>query len=325
VTLASPLVMAIDGGGTTTTLAFANSAGEIVFRAQGASSNPMDNMKWRSNLSDLFASAGSLPASVTHAVFGFAGFGEILRFDESMSAAATELFSGSFTLKNDVELALDGAFCDRSGVLLLAGTGSMAMARDAEGKVHRVGGWGDIFGDEGSAYWIGREALSNASQAVDGRLDATAFAQAILYGLGLDSLNEYQALMGWCYESKHVRSAVAGVAPLVDSLARSGDPIALSILSRAADHLSAHLDTLMNRVNASHDRRWSFAGGVFESAIIASHLESRHGKPRPPRLIPVAGGLWRAAKEAMWPIDEAWIATLAESSLRRPTGSMAPR
>jgi N-acetylglucosamine kinase-like BadF-type ATPase len=321
VTLSSPLVMAMDGGGTKTTLAFANSAGKIVFRKQGASSNPMDNVNWRSNL---FASAGSLAAEATHAVFGFPRFGEIARFDESMSIAATELFSGSFTLKNDVEMALDGAFCDRLGVLLLAGTGSMAMARDAEGKVHCVGGWGDIFGDEGSAYWIGREALSNASQAVDGRLKAPAFAQAILQGLGLDSLNDHQALMGWCYESKHVRSAVAGVAPLVDSLARSGDPIALSILSRAADHLSAHLDTLLNRANASYGRRWSFAGGVFESAVVASNLESRHGKAQPPRLIPVAGGLWRAAKEAMWPIDEAWIATLAESSVRRPTGSTAP-
>jgi glucosamine kinase len=219
VTLSSPLVMAIDGGGTKTTLAFANSAGKIVFRKQGASSNPMDNVNWRSNL---FASAGSLAAEATHAVFGFPRFGKIARFDESMSIAATELFSGSFTLKNDVEMALDGAFCDRLGVPLLAGTGSMAMARDAEGKVHCVGGWGDIFGDEGSAHWIGREALSNASQAVDGHLKAPAFAQAILQGLGLDSLNDHQALMGWCYESKHVRSAVAGVAPLVDSLARSG-------------------------------------------------------------------------------------------------------
>jgi glucosamine kinase len=58
--------------------------------------------------------------------------------------------------------------------------------------------------------------------------------------------------------------------------------------------------------------------------VVASNLESRHGKAQPPRLIPVAGGLWRAAKEAMWPIDEAWIATLAESSVRRPTGSTAP-
>jgi glucosamine kinase len=313
----SPLVMAVDGGGTKTTLAFANSDGKVVFRAHGASSNPMDNVNWRSNLTNLFASAGSLPAAVTHAVFGFPGFGEITRFDESMAAAATELFSGSFTLKNDVEMALDGAFCDRSGVLLLAGTGSMAMARDAEGKVHRVGGWGDIFGDEGSAYWIGREALSNASQAVDGRLDAPAFAQAILHGLGLDSLNGYQALMGWCYESKHIRSAVAGVAPIVDSLACSGDPTALSILRRAADHLSAHLGTLLKQVDASYDRRWSFAGGVFKSATIVSDLESRHGEPVPPRLVPVAGGLWRAAKEAMWPIGEAWIATLAESSIRR--------
>ena len=98
-TLASPLIMAIDGGGTTTTLALANSAGEIVFRAQGASSNPMDNVNWRSNLTSLFASAGNLPAEVTHAVFGFPGFGEIARFDEAMSVAATELFSGSFTIK----------------------------------------------------------------------------------------------------------------------------------------------------------------------------------------------------------------------------------
>ena len=68
---------------------------------------------------------------------------------------------------NDVEAAFVGAFAGRPGVLLLAGTGSMAWGSDGTRQV-RTGGWGEGFGDEGSAYWIGRRALGLASQALDG-------------------------------------------------------------------------------------------------------------------------------------------------------------
>jgi N-acetylglucosamine kinase-like BadF-type ATPase len=312
----SELILAVDGGGTKTVLAFANRDGELVFLDQGASSNPMDNERWREQLSQLFTAAGHLLPSTVHAVFGLPGFGEIKRFDELMRSAAADLSSAPHHVMNDVELALDGAFVGRPGVLLLAGTGSMAMARDAGGQVLRVGGWGEIFGDEGSAFWIGREALSATSQALDGRTDAVDFANGILSGLGLDIGGGCDALMSWCYGSQRLRSAVAGVARFVDALARSGNRTALAILNSAADHLSAHLTAIRRCMKGAQPATWSYAGGVFESRVIGAMLARRHGKPRPPRLPPIAGGLWRAAREAGWRTDDAWIEKLAESTRR---------
>jgi N-acetylglucosamine kinase-like BadF-type ATPase len=319
---APSLVLAVDGGGTKTDLAVADRTGAIVFRGSAVSTNPMDNDGWRAELDRLFCSAAPLLPRVTHAVFGLPGFGEVVRFDALMLSAAAELFPASHRVMNDVELALAGAFLDGGGVLLLAGTGSMAMTRNAAGDVLRVGGWGEVFGDEGSAFWIGRRALAESSRAFDGRLDATGFARGILTGLGLAADGGNPALLGWLYGTGHMRSAVAGVARIVDALARSGDPTAAAILARAAVHLGAHMAAILHRANAGPATPWSFAGSVFESRAIRDALAARHGAPVPPRLPPIGGGLWRAARDAGWTTDAAWVATLAASI--RTTGPAWP-
>lgn len=309
----SQLVLAVDGGGTKSELALANRDGEVVFLARGTSTNLMDNEGWRQQLGELFAAASTLLPRTAFAVLGLPGYGEVDRFDARMNSAAAELFAGPRRVTNDVELALDGAFLDRTGIVVLAGTGSMAMARDVQGRIVRVGGWGQVFGDEGSAFWIGREALAQTSRALDGRLDAISFANGILTALGLDVGKGYDALMGWCYGASHGRSTVAAVAKFVDLLAESGDSTALAILSQAADHLSAHITAILRRITESRQLPWSFAGSVFDSRTIREVLIERHGEPSPPRLIPIAGGLWRAAREADWSTDDAWVQRLTES------------
>ena len=311
------LVVAVDGGGTKTELAFADRSGEIVFRAQGASSNPMDNKDWRQELDGLFSSASEVLPSTIHAVFGLPGFGEVAHLDELMLSAAAELFPGPRHVMNDVELALSGAFLGRAGILLLAGTGSMAMAQDAEGHIVRVGGWGEMFGDEGSAYWIGRRALSETSQVLDGRRENIDFANGILAGLGLAAGdgNQHggnQHLMALFYGARSPRSAVAAVASIVDTLAAAGDLTALAILREASDHLGAHMTAVLRRTLVK-SAAWSFAGGVFNSGEIRRLLAERYGAPVLPRLPPIGGGLWRAATGAAWAADDAWIEALARS------------
>lgn len=315
------LVLAVDGGGTKTELAFADRSGEIVFRAQGAGTNPMDNKDWRQELGRLFSSADEVLASTIHAVFGLPGFGEVTHLDGVMLSAAAELFRGPRHVMNDVELALSGAFLGQAGILVLAGTGSMAMARDVEGNIVRVGGWGEMFGDEGSAYWIGRRALGETSQALDGRLAAVDFAHGILAGLGLAANGSEQDLMALFYGAPNPRTAVAAVARIVDVLARSGDRTALAILHEAADHLGAHMAAVLRRAGVA-SAPWSFAGGVFESAEIRRVLTERHGAPAQPRLVAVGGGLWRAATEAGWAPSDSWIARLAVSLVKTKPASI---
>ena len=317
VTSEGSLVLAVDGGGTKTELALANRDGEAVFLVHAAGTNPMDNEAWHQHLDGLFAAAAALLPHTAFAVLGIPGYGEIRRFDSQLESAAAELFAGPRCVINDVEMALDGAFLDHTGILVLAGTGSMAMARDGQGRVLRVGGWGEIFGDEGSAYWIGREALARASRALDGRVDAIEFANALLGLLGLDAARPFDALMGWCYGASHVRSTVAAVAKYVDLLAESGDSTALSILGQAADHLCMHMGAMLPRVDGRRHLHWSFAGSVFDSRTIRDALIERYGQPALPRLPPIAGGLWRAAKEAGWSTDDAWVQRLGESIQHR--------
>jgi glucosamine kinase len=313
VTVESSLVLAVDGGGTKTELALADREGQIAFCMCGGGTNLMNNQDWRQHLDELFIAASSLLPRVVFSVFGIPGYGEVNRFDRRLESAAAELFAGPRRVMNDVELALDGAFLDRTGIVVLAGTGSMAMARDAQGRAVRVGGWGDIFGDEGSAFWIGREALAQASRALDGRLDAVGFASAILRSLDLDTDAAYDGMMGWCYGGSHGRSAVAAVAKTVDRLAETGDRTALAVLGAAADHLSAHITATLLRLRETRPLPWSFAGSVFESRTVLEHLIAQHGEPTRPRLPPIAGGLWRAAREAEWGTDNSWVQRLGES------------
>ena len=309
----APLVLAVDGGGTKTELALADRDGRLVALARGAGTNLMDNDGWREQLVELFAGAAPYLPRVEFAILGLPGFGEVRRFDERLLATAADLFSGPRQAVNDVELALDGAFLDSTGIVILAGTGSMAMARDARGRTVRVGGWGETFGDEGSAFWIGRQALAHATRALDGRIDAIDFANAILTSLGLDAANPYDALMGWCYGAQHSRSAIAAVAKAVDALAEAGGPVALAILRRAAEHLSAHIAAIQRHLQEAGRLPWSFGGSVLESRTIGDALIAWHGEPAPPRLSPIAAGLWRAARQVGWSIDDSWIQRLGES------------
>ncbi len=310
------LVLALDGGGTKTELALADRSGDVVFLARAKSTNPMDNPNWRAEFEKLFGAAAELLPRACFAVLGQPGYGEVRRIDALAAAVAADLFPGRRRVINDVEMALDGAFLDVTGILILAGTGSMAMARDGSGAVVRVGGWGDAFGDEGGAYWIGHRALACVSQGLDGRIEVDGFVAGIFTDLGLDAGDPHDALMGWCYALSDRRSGIAAVAKSVDRLAESGDATALAILGEAAEHLSLHMTTI-RRLAGMDLLPWSHARRVFGSRTILRTLAARHGEPSPPSLPPIGGGLWRAAHETAWHVDNVWISRLAENLHRR--------
>src|SRR5262249_9170650 len=81
---------------------------------------------------------------------------------------------------NDALLALAPGVRDGSGIVIIAGTGSIVYGKNAAGRAARAGGWGHMIGDEGSGYWIGREALAAVMRATDGRGPATRLAGDIL-------------------------------------------------------------------------------------------------------------------------------------------------
>jgi len=305
-------ILGIDGGGSKTLVALADRSGEVLRMVRGKGVNPMDNPAWRANLQ------GSLESFVGEAgLLGVAAalpvFGEVA----SLSRAQEDTVSAVFgvvpqQVLNDVDAAHLGAFAGGPGILILSGTGSMAWARDAEGRSFRVGGWGDQIGDEGSAYWIGLRILNLISQSMDGRAAPTAAVDAVFGQLGIDRGDPMNALEGWIAHLPHARSGIAGLAPLAGRLAAEGDTGGQQIIDAAADELARHV-TAIARLSGL-PLRWSYAGGTFGSVALREAVARRIGQaPEAPLLPPIGGALLCAARRLGWPTSEAWTRRLAES------------
>ncbi|MQT15343.1 N-acetylglucosamine kinase [Segnochrobactrum spirostomi] len=307
---ADALVLGLDGGGTKTAVAVADRAGMILFAQVGESVDPIANPAWRETIAALVGAALAVCPEIGAAVLGLPFFGEIETLSAAQAAFCADLLGPRGRADNDVKVAFDGALAGAAGVLLLAGTGSMAWAGDGRGREARIGGWGDAFGDEGSAYWIGREALSRASRALDGRTAETAFADGLLGALGHTAAD----LMAWCYGLDNRRAAIAAIASSVDALAVAGDSVAAALLDAAADHLAEHAVAGWSAVGGTGPMPWTFAGGVMRSRHVRDRLTTRLGSPPiPPHLPPVGGALIGAARHLAWPADRTWCERLALS------------
>lgn len=310
--MSDDLILGIDGGGTKVMVALADRSGRILRTGLGGGVNAMDNPAWRTELEAriepfrgerrLTAVAAALPV-----------YGEVAHLSQQLEETIAQAFPNARTrVLNDVDAAHLGALAGKSGILVLSGTGSMAWARNAGGEAARTGGWGDIIGDEGSSYWIGRLALNLVSQSLDGRLPSTALAKAVFDHLQLDPTNPMDSLGAWA-TSDAKRSSIAALSAVVDKAALIGDTAAISLLDLAADELAKHHRAIAGHCEPGAD--WTFAGGTFRSTILLKALERRIGRPPiAPKLPPIGGALFAAAQLLDWPMDEGWIGHVAASA-----------
>lgn len=306
------LVLGIDGGGTRTLVAVVDRSGRVRLATQSAGTNPLDNPSWRLELAAALRPVVATPGIVA-AVAALPSYGEVDATSVAQSDAIAQAFGNRpQSILNAVDAAQIGAFRGRPGILVLSGTGSMAWARDGEGRSHRVGGWGDVIGDEGSAHWIGHRILGMVTQSVDGRAPATALVEALFAQLGLDPAKPADGIEGWVASVPHRRSAVAALAPLAMRHAARGDAGARSIVAAAAEELGRHVTAIARSVDA--DLPWSYAGGTFRSEYFLAAVAERIGRPPlPPCLPPIGGALLAAARLADWSTEDGWIEALGAS------------
>jgi len=181
-----------------------------------------------------------LPADTIWA--GLAGAG----FPDARLAVERELADAGIAQRvivgTDVEAAFHDAFGSGPGILLIAGTGSIAWTRTPVGAVVRVGGWGERLGDEGSGFAIGSAALRAVVRAEDGRGPSTELTHGVLGQLALEGVD---ALIHWTASA--TKADVARLAPLVSKAAAEGDGVARDILSRSVRELSDHLAAALQR------------------------------------------------------------------------------
>lgn len=293
-------LLGIDGGGSTTRALLQSADGQIMGPWQGPGSNPFDHPQWQQTLTDLVRSLPVGPQDLRAYCAGLAGHGDLPEISEAQRHLIGALLPQvPGLIVNDAQIAHDGAFRGRAGVLLLAGTGSAAWASDGRGHHWRLGGQGEAYGDEGSAHWIGRQALSLLVRAVEGRRPDPDFAAALLPKLGLERPSA-KAVLEWTHATDHLRSRTASVARWVDALAQEGQATAAALMDQAGHLLAELVRAAWHARILPLERRWSSAGSVTGSARVHAVLLQMLGEDTycPAPQTPLQGAVWRAREVA---------------------------
>ena len=242
------VLIGVDGGGTRLRAVVTDGEGVELGRAEVPAAPVLAGLPGPvvAALADLVAKArgaAGVKSPVVALWAGMAGAGREAVRAELEGALARAGVAERVRVGTDAEAAFQDAFGDGPGVLLLAGTGSIACGCAQDGRQSRVGGWGFLLGDEGSGCAIGLEAMKWVARSDDGRAPATQLRERLLAHLGLGAADE---LIPWA--SAATRAAIAGLVPLVAATAEAGDGAAREILASAVTELEAHVLTLLERL-----------------------------------------------------------------------------
>lgn len=265
--------LGIDGGQSSTVALIGDETGRVIGEGQGGPCNHVGAAERRDKF---FAAVGdSVQAAAAQAgikqdvVFagvcaGFSGgtadksplLPDLIRADHYM-------------ITHDAHIALVGATAGGPGIITIAGTGSISYGRNKDGVTARAGGWGYVFGDEGSAFDIVRHALRALMQNEEGWGPASSVRGPLLAATDSTCADE---LLHLCYTDRLPRERVAALAPIVDEAARAGDPVAGEILNSAAQSLATITAAVRRQLfKESEAVPVHHAGGAFESV----HLVER--------------------------------------------------
>jgi glucosamine kinase len=273
------IVIGVDGGGSKTRVVVADEhgtqLGEVVGPASGVKPGHAE------------ASAEVIAATVrdalgscemTHVLpkvlyVGVAGVAREQEREALWQALVGRELAEETVVHPDFSIALDDAFGEGPGILLISGTGSVAFGRGPSGTIARCGGWGPMCGDEGSGAWVGRRALSVVTASADGREPETALIGAVLTAA---QVNEPRELIAWAAQATPAQ--LATLAPVVSSVADAGDLRANAILSLAVEELVLHVRALARQLFGDERAATpvAFTGGMLtKGSTLRKRLEHR--------------------------------------------------
>ena len=299
-------VLGIDSGGTKTVCLLADERGLILSegRGPGANLHAAGELAVESVLAGVMAAAIGdreiVPAAIC---LGIAG---VDREDEMRTVRAIMGRIGPRSrvlVVNDALIALMAGAKDAPGIVIIAGTGSIVYGHNAGGEAARAGGWGHMIGDEGSGYWIGREALAAVMRASDGRGPATRLTSEILRHL---KLNDESRLPRIVYDREAPRMRVAALGPIVQRVVEQGDAVTTRILERAAEELVLAVRSVATQLEMRGVEFTIYlAGGVFRVVPwLAKEVPRRLAEVAPRGQVqilneePAVGAVWLALAEA---------------------------
>ena len=263
------LVFGLDGGGTRARLRLADLGNRVLWEGEGEGVNPnaIGPELLERRLAELFgramAAAGAAPADFAAGCLGVAGA------DREEERALLRSILGRLGLGCPVELTADpdvalvGGLGSEEGLILIAGTGSVALARLSDGTRLRAGGYGHYLSDEGSGFYLGFQAIARCMRSMEGRDLPTSMMGPLLERFGLADPSGFIGLVYRRFD----KAAIAGAAGIVLEAAAAGDPLASSIADRAAEELALLVSSVWKRVEDRIAHRavllW---GGLFEHA-----------------------------------------------------------
>jgi glucosamine kinase len=257
-------VLGIDAGGTKTVCYLADANGTIIGEGRGTGANLQAHgeLEVEKVLHGIIEQAVGDRAIVPAATcVGIAGAD---RTDDhrTVRGIMRRLGFRSHTLVvNDALIALVAAVGDDPGVVIIAGTGSIAYGVNQDGGAARAGGWGYVLGDEGSGFWIGREALLAVVRAADGRGPRTGLTALVLEHF---TLEEVSGLVHQVYDRGLHRPAVAALGAVVERARAQGDVVAGEILRRASEELTRAAASVIERLHMRGDAFHTvLSGGMF--------------------------------------------------------------
>jgi glucosamine kinase len=267
--------LGIDGGGSKTTCAVGDEASQLEIVTAGPSNiTRVGKVRAREALHQVIRQACTAakitPDQVRGTCIGIAGAGRV-EVAAAVREMVAELIPGAIEVVGDMEIALAAAFGAGPGVIVIAGTGSIAYGRDMQGRTARAGGWGFAISDEGSAHWIARTSVSTLLRTIDQRSDEGKHAQAVAE----DSLLFRKMKAGWKLQSldEFVRTAnsnpdFAALFPQILVAADAGDEVAQGVLTQAGDELARLAAIVGHRLFGANATSLAtvplaVAGGVF--------------------------------------------------------------
>jgi N-acetylglucosamine kinase-like BadF-type ATPase len=299
-------VLGIDAGGTKTVCLLADQHGLILGEGRGPGANlhaageHAVEQVLRDIMSEAIGNRAIAPAAIC---VGIAG---VDREDEARTVREVMRRIGHRSrvlVVNDALIALVAGAQDAPGIVIIAGTGSIAYGRNANGDAARAGGWGHMIGDEGSGYWIGREALAAVMRASDGRGPATGLTREILTHFDVDDESRLPRIV---YDREVPRMSVGTLGPIVQRVAEQGDAVTMRILERAADELVLTARSVAAQLEMRGDEfTFYLAGGVFRVVPwLGEELPGRLAEVAPRCQVqlldeePAVGAVWLALAEA---------------------------
>jgi N-acetylglucosamine kinase-like BadF-type ATPase len=320
--------LGIDGGGTKTEFSLIDSTGRVLAsRRAGPAYHVEIGMQslrdlLKETVLDMLASHSMSPDDLAYAFVGLPGYGENSALLPQLDQILDDLLPRQrYRCGNDVVCGWAGALAGAQGIAVVAGTGTIAYGEYA-GRSARAGGWGELFGDEGSAYWLAREALALFARMNDGREPKGPLHELICDHFGVThGLDVCARIYGPPALS---RSEFAALSPLLTRAARAGDVSAGRIFEAAAREIAALVHAVRDALKVENDVHLavSHCGGLMQpDSLLLPHFvralseSDRNYDLRPPRLTPAVGAAVLAAAMAEAPLSAGALERLQNNDL----------